>query len=108
MKIPVFWQDANVARVAVAGCGAARRGGVPQRVEHRGAIGDAARHQVDDALFAALHLTHDQHQPRRTNVAATAFAMPPPAQYIVTSARPTTRETYCIAIAVPLVAPNKA
>src|SRR3546814_2628150 len=81
MKIPWFWQEANVARVAVAGCGAARRGGVPQRVEHRGAIGDAARHQVDDALFAALHLAHDQHQPRRHDGAAIAFEMPRPSQY---------------------------
>ena len=49
-----------------------------QGVEHRGAIDDAGRHQVDDALLAALHLAFGQHQPRRHDGAAIAFEMARP------------------------------
>src|SRR3546814_5613643 len=76
MKVPRLRQDADVARVAVARHGAARRSLVPQRVEHRGAVDDTARHQMDDTLLAALHFALDQHQPRRHDGAALALEMP--------------------------------
>src|SRR3546814_15711668 len=78
MKVPRLRQDADVARVAVARHGAARRSLVPQRVEHRGAVDDTARHQMDDTLLAAMHLALDQHQPRRHDGPALAPEFPPP------------------------------
>src|SRR3546814_1182884 len=82
MKVPRRRQDADVARVAVARHGAARRSLVPQRVEHRGAVDDTARHQMDDTLLAALHFALDQHQPRRHDGAALALEMPRPEQSV--------------------------
>src|SRR3546814_1139341 len=107
MKVPRLRQDADVARVAVARHGAARRSLVPQRVEHRGAVDDTARHQMDDTLLAALHFALDQHQPRRHDGAALALEMPRPAQNVDDPALVLDRDADRIALAGPLTDQNK-
>src|SRR3546814_7179413 len=78
MKVPRLRQDADVARVAVARHGAARRSLVPQRVEHRGAVDDTARHQMDDTLLAALHFALDrseEHTSELQSLMRTSYAV---------------------------------
>src|SRR3546814_13715140 len=106
MKVPRLRQDADVARVAVARHGAARRSLVPQRVAHRGAVDDTARPQMAHTLLAAPHFSFDQQQPRRHDGSAPAPELPPPEPTDTDHAPPLDRDTHTIALHGPPTAPQ--